>query len=205
MTNIHDIVQVLIANLQNLKPLEIAGVFFGLISVLFERKGNILLFPTGIVSVIIYVFLCFRSKLYADMAINIYYFVVSLYGWHYWLHKSTSGKTVPVTQLSRKEWWNYLFVLIGSFIILFVLLKYFTDSDVPLADSTTTALFFTGMLLLARKKLENWYAWIIGNLISIPLYFYKGLVLTSFQFLIFFFLAISGYFIWKKLMGQEAV
>ena len=203
MNNIRDILPVLLTDLQNLRPLEIAGVFFGLVSVLFERKGNVLLFPTGIVSVIIYVFLCFRSRLYADMAINIYYFVVSLYGWYYWIHKGSSGRPVPVTRCGNRELLNYLLILAGSFVVLFIVLKYFTDSDVPLVDATTTALFFVGMLLLARKKIENWIAWIFGNFISIPLYFYKGLVLTSIQFLVFFILSISGYLVWKKLLVQE--
>ena len=203
MNSVQDILQVLVTDLQNLKPLEIGGVFFGLVSVLFERKGNVLLFPTGIVSVLVYVFLCFRSRLYADMAINIYYFIVSIYGWYYWVHKGTSGKTVPVTQCDNRELMKYLLILVGSFVVLFVLLKYFTDSDVPMVDATTTALFLVGMLLLARKKIENWFAWIVGNFISIPLYFYKGLVLTSIQFLVFFIISISGYLVWKKLLVQE--
>ena len=146
MNSFHDIVQVLITDLQNLRPLEICGVFFGLVSVLFERKGKVLLFPTGIISVLIYVFLCFRSKLYADMAINIYYFVVSVYGWYYWVHKGSTGKTVPVTQCEKRELLGYLGILIGSFVVLFILLNYFTDSDVPLADASTTALFFVGFV-----------------------------------------------------------
>ena len=190
-------------DLANLSPLEIGGVFFGLVSVLFERKGNILLYPTGIVSVLIYVYLCFRSKLYADMAINIYYFVVSIYGWYYWMQRDASGKQTPVTRCSRKEIRLSFGLLVTSFIVLYLLLKYFTDSDVAVVDATTTAIFFTGMILLSRKKIENWYAWIIGNFISIPLYFYKGLVLTSFQFLVFLILSVSGYFVWKKLLEKE--
>jgi nicotinamide mononucleotide transporter len=189
-----------LSDLSSVGPLEFAGVFFGLISVLYERKGNILVFPTGIVSVSIYVYLCFQTKLYADMAINGYYFLMSVYGWHYWLKKRPGGHALPVTSCNRTEYRNYLLIFIVSFLILYFLLENFTDSDVAVADSLTTAFFFTGMLLLARKKIENWLAWIAGNLISVPLYYYKGLVLTSFQFLVFTLIAISGYFAWKKML-----
>lgn len=198
-----DIFDILIRDIKSESPLEIAGVFFGLISVLYERKGNVLLYPTGIISVLIYVFICYRSKLYADMGINAYYFVVSIYGWYYWLKRDSSGRQTPVSACSRREAVTYIITLIVSFIILYILLKFFTDSDVAVVDATTTAIFFTGMLLLARKKIENWYAWIAGNFISIPLYIYKGLLLTSLQFLVFLILSVSGYIIWKKLLEKE--
>ena len=92
-----------------------------------------------------------------------------------------------------------------SFIVLYLLLKYFTDSDVAVVDALTTAIFVSGMVLMARKKIENWIAWIIGDFIAIPLFFYKGLFLTSLQFLVFFVLAISGFYIWKKLLQQQPV
>ncbi len=204
MDTIHTLYAMLVNDLENLRPLEIAGVFFGLVSVLYERKGNVLLYPTGIINVLIYVYLCFQSKLYGDMAINVYYFVVSIYGWYFWLHKDDKGKYVFISYCSRKELLNFLILLIVSFILLYILLRFFTDSNVPLIDSFTTALFFTGMLLLARKKIENWFMWIIGDFISIPLYFYKGLAFTSLQFVVFFILAISGYFVWNRMYKTQA-
>ncbi len=203
MSDYHEIMQLLIRDARNLSPLEVGGVFFGLVSVLYERRGNVLLFPTGIISVLIYVYLCFHTKLYADMATNIYYFVVSIYGWYYWASRDKSGKQPPVSRLTQKEVYAYLVILVLSFIVLYLLLKYFTDSNVPVADATTTAISFVGMILLSRKKIENWYAWMAANFISIPLYFYKGLVLTSFQFLIFFIISISGFLVWRKLLEQQ--
>jgi nicotinamide mononucleotide transporter len=136
------------------------------------------------------------------MAINAYYFVMSLYGWYYWSRKADNDHHTPITKNSKKDWFWTLVTLIISFIILFQLLIHLTDSDVPVIDALTTAIFFVGMQLMAKKKLENWLAWIIGDFISIPLYYYKGLVLTSFQFLIFFIIAILGYLSWKKTLER---
>ncbi len=179
--------------------LEWVAVATGIMSVWYSMKENILVYPTGIVSVLIYVFLAYTFKLYADMGVNFYYFVVSVYGWYFWLHpKNENQEQVRITVNTVKENVISLAILLGSFSILYFVLSNYTDSDVPLWDSATTCFAITGMWLMARKKLENWIAWIITDLISIPLYFYKGLVLTSFQFLFFTGIAIAGYFAWKK-------
>jgi nicotinamide mononucleotide transporter len=183
--------------------LEAAGVIFGLLSVIFAKQEKILVFPTGIISVVIYIYLTFQAKLYADMGINGYYLIMSLYGWYYWTGKGKTGEHTPVTANNRKEWFWTIIIFFVSFIVLYLILVNLTDSDVPLIDALTTAIFFVGMQLMAKKKIENWIAWIIGDFISIPLYFYKGLVLTSFQFLIFFILAIAGYLSWKKTLSQR--
>jgi nicotinamide mononucleotide transporter len=200
LSNIYDL---LIGNIRSESPVEFVAVFFGLVSVLYERKGNILVFPTGIISVLIYVYICFHAKLYADMMINGYYFIMSIYGWHYWLRRDKTNQNTPITWCDKSEIKKYFLIFTISFILLYIILKYFTDSDVPVMDSLTTSVFVSGMILLARKKIENWIAWIIGNFIAIPLFFYKGLVLTSLQFLVFFILAISGYYMWKKLLHQQ--
>lgn len=188
--------------IRQLSILEAIGVLFGLLSVWFAKQKNILVFPTGIISVLAYVYLCFMTRLYADMAINAYYFVMSVYGWYYWSKKDDTDHPTPITQNSVRDWIWTLTLLSLSFLILSQLLTHFTDSDVPIIDALTTAIFFVGMQLMARKKIENWLAWIIGDFISIPLYYYKGLVLTSFQFLIFFIIAILGYISWKKTLER---
>ncbi len=193
-----DILQGIFEGIKQLSILEATGVLFGLLSVWYAKKESILVFPTGIVSVLIYVYLCFNTRLYADMAINAYYFVMSVYGWYYWSRKDDTSHHTPITKNTKKEWMWSLSTLLVSFVILSQLLIHFTDSDVPIIDAFTTSIFFVGMQLMARKKIENWLAWIIGDFISIPLYFYKGLVLTSFQFFIFFIIAILGYLSWKK-------
>jgi nicotinamide mononucleotide transporter len=185
--------------------LEWIAVATGLASVWFSMKENILVYPIGIISVLIYVFIAFQYKLYADMGVNFYYFVMSVYGWYYWIHpKDDSRNQVPVTINSAKENLITAAILLSSFFILYYTLHNFTDSDVAFWDATTTAFAIAGMWLMARKKLENWIAWIITDLISVPLYFYKELVLTSFQFLVFTALAFAGYFAWKKSMEKQS-
>ncbi|MEO9887849.1 MAG: nicotinamide riboside transporter PnuC [Balneola sp.] len=178
--------------------LEWVAVICGVASVIYSMRENILVYPTGIISVIIYVYLAFQYKLYADMGVNGYYFVMSVYGWYYWTNTEGAKEQIEVTVNSATENIYSLVLLLGSFGTLVFVLMNFTDSDVPIWDAATTSFAILGMWLMARKKLENWVAWIITDLISIPLYFYNGLVLTSFQFLIFTFLATMGYFAWKK-------
>ena len=177
--------------------LEIIAVFFGVASVIYSKKENILVYPTGILSVLIYVYLCFGIKLYADMGINLFYFIMSVYGWYNW-NKESNNQKLEISKNSMKD---NIFAIIGVllvWVIIYFLLIKFTDSDVPQIDSFTTAICFVGMWLMAWKRLENWIMWIIANLISIPLYWYKGLHLTSVQFVIFTILAILGFIEWKR-------
>ncbi|MTI87771.1 MAG: nicotinamide mononucleotide transporter [Balneolaceae bacterium] len=178
--------------------LEWIAVIAGLMSVWFSMKENILVYPTGIVSVVIYVYLAFQYQLYADMGVNAYYFVMSVYGWYHWKDTDGAREQIPVTINDLRENLISVAILLGSYGILAFVLLNLTDSDVPLWDATTTAFAILGMWLMARKKLENWVAWIITDLISVPLYFYKGLVLTSFQFFIFTIMAVAGLIAWWK-------
>lgn len=178
--------------------LEIIAVIFGLLSVWYAKRENILVYPTGIISVLIYVYICFFAKLYADMGINFFYFIMSVYGWIMWSRKGTNKQSLKITICSVREHVINLVAFVVFFIILSYVLKNHTDSDVPYLDSLTTSVFIIAMYLMAIKKLENWVAWISGNIISIPLYFYKGLVFTSFQFTVFLILAILGYIEWKR-------
>ena len=184
--------------------LEWIAVATGLLSVWYSMKENIWVYPTGIVSVLIYVYIAYIYKLYADMGVNFYYFIMSVYGWYYWLlPKSDDREQVRVTMNNKTENLISAALTIGSFSILYFVLSNFTDSDVPFWDSLTTCFAILGMYLMARKKLESWVAWIITDLISIPLYFYKELVLTSFQFLVFTIIAIGGYISWKRSMEEN--
>lgn len=180
--------------------LEFIAVVFGLLSVWYARAQNILVFPTGIISVLIYVYICLEAKLYADMGINAYYFAMSVYGWVYWTSRKGqgAGEIVPVSWNTGKEWLMSLSLLMLSFLLIFWVLRDFTDSDVPLFDALTTSFAFVAMLLMARKKIENWHAWIITDALSIPLYIYKGLWLTSFQYFVFLILAVMGLITWQR-------
>lgn len=178
--------------------LEGVAVVFGIASVIYSIRKNILVFPTGMISTLIYVYICLKYKLYADTGINAYYFAMSIYGWYLWSRPKGDSVEVPVTWLSNKGIINSVLLFFASYVVLYLLLANFTDSDVPYWDSFTTASAFVGMWLMAKKKVENWIAWIITDLVSVPLYFYKGLVLTSFQFLFFTVLATIGLIEWIK-------
>lgn len=184
--------------LQQMTWLEGIAVFFGISSVYYSMKENILVYPTGIISTLIYVWICLQVGLYADMGINAYYFAMSIYGWYIWSRPTAEGSTLPVTWLSVQGIISSVLLFLASYAILAFILLRFTDSDVPYIDSFTTASAFVGMYLMAKKKVENWIAWIITDLVSVPLYFYKGLILTSFQFLFFTVLAVLGLLAWIK-------
>jgi nicotinamide mononucleotide transporter len=181
--------------------LEAIAVFFGLLSVWYARKENILVYPTGMVSVLIYVYICLEVKLYADMGINFFYFVMSIYGWVKWSRKDRHDRIRPITWCNRREWVLSILGMIVFFIVLAFILKNYTDSNVPVWDALTTAIFIIGMWLMALKKIENWIFWIAGDLASIPLYASKSLVLTSFQYTVFLALAVAGYLEWRRRVG----
>ncbi|RNL93491.1 nicotinamide riboside transporter PnuC [Sinomicrobium pectinilyticum] len=185
--------------------LEVIAMVFGLLSVLYSKRENILVYPTGIISTAIYVYILWVYGLLGDMLINGYYFSMSIYGWYFWTRKVDATHFMPVTRTTSKEkiWSVILFVLTIGFV--FGVYKAFDrwDSWTAYADTLTTAIFFVGMWLMARKKLENWTYWIIGDLISVPLYMYKGLVFTSLQYAVFTVIAIFGYLAWKKNLNKS--
>ncbi len=192
------IFQTLYHNILDSSWLEGVAVLFGLLSVWYAKKEKILVYPTGIINVLIYVYICYKVKLYADMGINAFYFVMSVYGWFKWSMKMEDKQVRPITYCKRKEWILSLSGTMVFFIILVYVLKNHTDSNVPIWDALTTAIFIIGMWLMAFKKVENWLFWIAGDLISIPLYASKGLVLTSLQFTVFLALAVAGYLEWRS-------
>lgn len=136
------------------------------------------------------------------MGINIFYLFMSFYGWYSWTHPSNNKKEKSITTLSKNEIIINLLMTLAYFIILYFLLKR-VGSTVPFFDATTTAVFITGMWLMAQKKLENWYAWILGNIIAIPLFAYKELVLTSIYYIIILVIAIFGLISWKRKLNES--
>jgi len=180
--------------------LEVTAIVFGLLSVWFAKKNTIWVFPTGIINTAIYVYLLWKWSLLGDMMINFYYVVMSIYGWYHWTRKKGDVVEFPISKMntSEKKWSLIIFVLT----ILFVLVVYtFFDKFThwtSYIDTLVTGIFFVGMWLMARRKIENWILWIIGDVISIPMYFAKGYSFTSIQYLIFTIIAIYGYLEWKK-------
>lgn len=179
--------------------LELIAVSFGIASVIFAKNENILVFPTGIISTILYIIICYKFILYGDMLINIYYTLMSVYGWYVWSFK-VSGMNIVITISKKDDVAKSVFIFFSTIVIISCIYVYFDRmrNMTDYLDTFTSAIFFTAMWLMANKKIEHWIFWIIGNLISIPLYFVKGLGFSSIQFTIFLILAIIGYMEWKK-------
>lgn len=185
--------------------LEIVAVIFGLLSVWYSKQNNILVFPTGMINTSIFVYLLLKWGLLGDMLINAYYFIMSVYGWYVWTRKVDAEHVTPITKTTQKEHRISAIIFIATLIFVYVIYRVFDKwtSWTAYADTLTTAIFFVGMWLMAKRKIENWIYWIIGNIITVPLYFYKGLTFSSFQYLIFTVIAIIGYFAWKKSLDKR--
>lgn len=184
--------------------LEIIAVVFGILSVWFSKKNNILVYPTGMISTSIFTYLLFKWSLLGDMMINAYYFMMSIYGWYIWTRKVNNIVT-PISKVSSPEKITSLIIFFFSLSFVYGIYNYFDKwgSYISYIDNFTTAIFFVAMWLMANRKIESWIFWIIGNIISIPLYFYKGLTFTSIQYIIFTVIAISGYYTWKKILDNS--
>ena len=185
--------------------LEGVAVITGLLSVWFAKQDKVWVYPTGMVSTAIYVYLLLKAGLLGDFLINAYYFAMSIYGWMFWTQQKEGVTVHQIDKVSssEKKWSFFLFVLSLLFVGgLYTILGRWASWTAPI-DTFTTALFFVGMWLMARRKIAHWIYWIVGDLISIPLYLYKGLALTSFQYLIFTLIAIFGYIQWKKVYNNR--
>lgn len=185
--------------------LEAIAFVFGIVSVIYAKRENILVYPTGLVATIITVYLLYKAEYFGDMMMNFYYSVMSIYGWWNWARKKENEYIVPISRTNTQE------KIIG--IALFFITMYVTylvynvygyKLEIPnYIDIITSGIFFTAMWYMATKKIENWTLWIIGDLITIPLYAYRGLGMLSLQYLIFTILAIQAYKQWKKSLNKE--
>jgi nicotinamide mononucleotide transporter len=185
--------------------LEITGVVFGLLSVWLAKKNHIGVFPTGMISTSIYVYLLLKWGLVGDMLINAYYFGMSVYGWVIWTRVNDQEQSTPISRINQQEWRYLLLLFVGSLGFVYGVYQWFGlwNSSTAVIDTLTTAIFFSGMWLMARRKIENWIFWIVGDIISVPLYLIKGFSFTSLQYLIFTFIAIYGYLEWKKILDNH--
>jgi len=178
--------------------LEFVAVIFGIVSVLLSRLENIWVYPTGIINTTIFIYLSIIGGIYAEAGVNFYYTVMSVVGWVLWSQKKEGQKVLQISRSTTSEWRSSLTFFFMCWGVLFLVLKKFTNSTVPLVDGFASASAYTAMWLMARKKLENWIWWTITNVASIPLYFVKGYVFTSFQYLVFLLLSVLGYLEWRK-------
>ena len=187
--------------------LEVTAIIFGLLSVWYAKKDNIWVFPTGIINTAIYTYLLWKWSLLGDMMINFYYAVMSIYGWYHWTRKKGDVVEFPISTMTSYEKKVSIVLFIGTVVFVIAVYTFFDKFThwTSYVDTLVTGIFFVGMWLMARRKIENWILWIVGDIISIPMYFVKGYSFTSIQYLIFTIIAVFGYLEWKKTLQQKIV
>lgn len=180
--------------------IEIAGTIAGFIYIYFQIKEDILLWPFGLISSALFIYVYFNTKLYADMALYVYYVIVSIYGWIYWKkgREKTNEKKLPIVSPHTKTFIVLFLIAAGLFAFIAYVLINHTDSPAPYLDSFTTSLSIVGTWMLAKKILQHWLVWIIVDATSVGLYFYKEIYYVTTLFVVYTILAVVGYIAWKK-------
>ena len=188
--------------------LENIAILSGIVSVWFSRKESIWVYPTGLINTIFYIYLSYEGQLIGEATVNLYYTIMSFYGWYNWLRKDDQRQLiVHVTWSDKKEILQQVLFFISLYLVIFFSLTYlkqaFFEGAIPWADALASASAFTGMWLMTRKKVESWFWWIVTNLASIPLYFTKGYKMTSVYYLILLILAVLGWIEWRKKAHEQ--
>lgn len=195
--------QQFLTGLRNTGWVEFIAVFAGIISVWYSRKENILVYPLGLVNTIFYTYLSFKGGLLGEASVNLYYSIMSIYGWYIWSRRDQDHAIkLHITTSGKKEWINQLLFFAGFYVMIFFALTYlkkeFAPDAIPWADALASASAYTGMWLMAKKKVESWFWWIITNIASIPLYFVKHYVFTSVYYMVLLIMAFWGLAEWMK-------
>lgn len=170
-------------------------------SVWYARKNNVLVYPTGIIGVLLAAYIYFfltHPPLYADASLNVYYFIMSVYGWYNWVQKKNESYVYPINWCSKKELWFGIGFFLFFWLIIYVALVKLTNSNTPVLDSLVSASAVTAMWWMAKRKIENWLAWIFSNIVAIPLNFYKHFMLFTLMYILFLIMAWMGYREWIK-------
>ncbi len=201
--NIHNWFELLVGQIQETGWLQWVAVIFGVAEVLLAKRNNVLLYPAGLISTSLSIILLLEAQLYAETLLNIYYVVMSVYGWWFWLRKRNQP-TVPITYATKQEWLVTAFITFGGWLVLYLVLKNFTPSNVPVWDAFVSASAWAGTWLLTRRKIENWIVLNVSNLFAVPLLFYKNLPMFALLTLFLFVVAIFGYFDWRKIYRQQS-
>jgi nicotinamide mononucleotide transporter len=184
--------------------IEAIAVISGIVSVWFSRKENILVFPTGLLNTTIYIYLSLKGHLLGEASVNLYYTIMSLYGWYLWSRKNQTNHELilKITNSNTKEIIQQFLFFAGVYATIYFVLVYlkqsFAPEAIPWADALASAFAYTAMWLMAKKKVESWFWWMLTNITSIPLYFIKGYTFTSVQFIVLLILAIAGWIEWSR-------
>lgn len=185
-----------------LSTLEIIGALIGLLYLWLELRASIYLWPVSIIMPLVYIFIYYQAGLYADFGISIYYTLAAIYGWCCWKRKRSEAE-IPITRIPLRLLPVLSLVFMALLMGISYILIHFTDSTVPWTDSFTTALSILAMWMLARKYLEQWWAWALVDLVSCGLYIYKGLYFTSLLYGLYTLIAVWGYYRWKRMMNYN--
>ena len=185
--------------------LEAIAFIFGIASVWYAKKENILGLPTGLIATSITVYLLYKASYFGDMMMNFYYSIMSIYGWWNWSRKKDDAYVVPISRTNTKEKLIGVVLVILTMMVTYGVYRLFdyTIETVNYIDIFTSGIFFTAMWYMATKKIENWTLWIFADVITVPLYAYRGLGMLSLQYLIFTILAIQGYLAWRKSLDKN--
>ena len=192
-----------IVNIKETGPLEFVAVLSGIISVYYSRKENILVYPTGLINTTFYIYLSFKGSLFGEATVNLYYTIMSIYGWYLWTRKNQLKENVVlITFSNKKDWLQEISFFAIFYLVIFSALSYlkreFASGVIPWADALASSSAFTAMWLMARKKVNSWPWWIVTNITSIPLYFVKDYVFTSVYYIILLVMAFMGWAEWRK-------
>ncbi|OQP67337.1 hypothetical protein A3860_03010 [Niastella vici] len=198
-----EVISQFVNDMRNTTWWEYIAVFAGIASVWFSRIENILVYPVGLISTVIYIFLSVDGHLYGEASVNLYYTIMSIYGWVLWVKKDQEQHYVVTVQLSTgREWVQQLLFCAFFYVAIFSALTWlksaFNSATIPWADAFASSTAFTGMWLMAKKKVESWFWWIVTNIASIPLYFVKHYVFTSVFYFILLVMAVFGLLEWRK-------
>jgi len=187
--------------------IELLGAILGILYIFFSIRQNILTWPTGLLTSVLYVVVFFQAKLYADMGLQVYYVIISIYGWYFWLRgkKPQEKQQIPVRLTSKQL---RIKLIVATFILygfILIILLNFTDSDVPYMDSLTTALSIVATWMLAKKYIGQWLIWIFVDAVSAGLYVYKNLWPTVILFVVYTAMAVMGYWEWRKDFNKQII
>lgn len=201
--SISEIYNHFIVNIKETGALEFIAVLSGIISVYYSRKENILVYPTGLINTTFYIYLSFKGSLFGEATVNLYYTIMSIYGWYLWTRKNQlKENVVQITFSNKKDWLQEISFFALFYLVIYGALSYlkreFAPGVIPWADALASASAFTAMWLMARKKVNSWPWWVVTNIVSMPLYFVKDYVFTSVYYLILLIMAFMGWVEWRK-------
>ena len=188
--------------LADMPRLEAIGLVSGLLCVWLLIRQNIWTWPIGLLYALVSVAVFYRARLYADLALHVFYVAMNAYGWYYWLRgdRTADEQKLPVTHIElRTATWLGAVVVLGTIITAQLLIR-FTDADLPYWDSTTTTFSFAAMWMTARKQIENWYVWLFVDVLATGIYLYKGIEFYALLYCVYIGMAFAGWWVWRQSM-----